>query len=488
MLSRNSSIVCLALLGLALTSCSNSPWASDLERSLAADPRLENGSLFGADSTTATPVQVAQSAEPQLPQNFPGEIPRYPNATLVSVSEPDRSPSELFSSTEAATMQTRWQTSDSAAAVRQFYQEQFQAEGWQLSAAATPTPTSSGSPSSPTSPTPSPEVTPSEAESIVAEQDGLTVTVIIPASENTPENPPPQNTEFTLAYQFSEDAMIAQSSPAPTSSEPAAPQPGEPDFIGPVPPDSWQPPAANQGQSASFGDLSQAPPELQPYIRDLVNLGALSSQTGSTNAGTSEFNPNAEITRRDYARWLFTANNLIYANQPARRIRPGVSGGQPAFQDVPASDPDFGAIQGLANAGLIPSPLSGDSTVVTFRPDAPLTREDLLLWKVPLDIRQALPSATIEAVQQTWGFQDTARIDPRALRAILADYQNGDLSNIRRAFGYTTLFQPDRPVSRAEAAAVLWYFGNQGDGLSAEEALQTEQASPTPPPATTEQP
>jgi hypothetical protein len=60
---------------------------------------------------------------------------------------------------------------------------------------------------------------------------------------------------------------------------------------------------------------------------------------------------------------------------------------------------------------------------------------------------------------------------------VLADYQNGDLSNIRRAFGYTTLLQPQKVVTRAEAAATLWFFGSQGDGLSAQDALQAKQQS-----------
>jgi hypothetical protein len=145
---------------------------------------------------------------------------------------------------------------------------------------------------------------------------------------------------------------------------------------------------------------------------------------------------------------------------------------QPAFRDVPKSDPDFPAIQGLAEAGIIPSSLSGDVTVVNFRPNVPLTRENLLLWKVPIDTRQALPKANIETVKQTWGFHDTARIDPKALRAVLADYQNGDLSNIRRVFGYTTLLQPKKAITRAEAAATLWYFGFQGEGQSARDAAK----------------
>jgi hypothetical protein len=80
----------------------------------------------------------------------------------------------------------------------------------------------------------------------------------------------------------------------------------------------------------------------------------------------------------------------------------------------------------------------------------------------------------VDAVQQTWGFRDAARIDPKALQAVLADHQNGDQANIRRAFGYTALFQPKKPVSRAEAAASLWYFGFQGDGQSAQDALKSQ--------------
>ncbi|MGL6283681.1 MAG: hypothetical protein ACRC2J_14870, partial [Microcoleaceae cyanobacterium] len=125
-----------------------------------------------------------------------------------------------------------------------------------------------------------------------------------------------------------------------------------------------------------------------------------------------------------------------------------------------------------------------DLTKVLFKPDALLSRQDLILWKVPLDIRQQLPKATIEAVKETWGFQDASKINSDTLRAILVDYNNGDLSNIRRVYGYTTIFQPDRPVTKAEAAATLWYFGFQTNGVSAPEALQRKLIQPptSPPP------
>ncbi|MEB3213262.1 MAG: S-layer homology domain-containing protein, partial [Leptolyngbyaceae bacterium] len=231
--------------------------------------------------------------------------------------------------------------------------------------------------------------------------------------------------------------------------------------------------------SASFTDLDQAPEELQPYLEDLAVLGILTApQRSAENAegsaanrsvsSSTAFKPNEPITRQEYAQWLLTANNLFYGDRPSRKIRTATSSTSSAFQDVSSSNPSYAAIQGLADAGLIPSSLSGDTTV-NFRPTAPLTREDLIRWKVPLDRRGALPSTTLSAVEEAWGFQDADQINPAALPMVFADYQNGDQSNILRAFGYTTLFQPQKAVTRAEAAAVLWHFGYQADGISADE-------------------
>jgi hypothetical protein len=233
--------------------------------------------------------------------------------------------------------------------------------------------------------------------------------------------------------------------------------------------------SANPNPGLVFADLNQAPQELQPKIADLAQLGVLpliaNSKQKSLEPGTEKFQPNKPVARREFARWLFLANNRLFHDRPAQQIRPAAPTTPPAFRDVPSRDPDFAIIQGLAEAGLIPSSLSGNPTATTFRPDAQLSRETLVLWKVPVDLRQPLPAATLAAIQQTWGFQDANRIDPSAQRAVLADYQNADLANIRRVFGYTTLFQPKKPVTRAEATASLWYFGYQGDGRSAKEAL-----------------
>ncbi len=279
------------------------------------------------------------------------------------------------------------------------------------------------------------------------------------------------------------DAPEATQKPISNDPKTVKPVPAE----SPSPTESPDPPKTGQATAGEYTDLARAPEEIQPYLSDLIELDLLKVRPPTTppaaraegeNAKPSplpkpdEFRPNQAITRREYARWLLATNNRFYQSQRNRKVRLGVNSSQPVFQDVKANDPDFDAIQGLAEAGMIPSPLTGSSTALTFRPDAPLTRKDLILWKVPLDTRQPLPQATPAAVAEAWGFQDAGKIEPRALQAVLADYQNGDFANILRAFGYTTLFQPDKAATRAEAAAVLWRFGNSTEGITAEEVLK----------------
>jgi hypothetical protein len=256
----------------------------------------------------------------------------------------------------------------------------------------------------------------------------------------------------------------------------AIPRPGDADFIGPV----WLNPDtiadASNGEtdrdelSRDIPDLSGLPADLQPYVEDLQALGVIDVTSGPDSAvATAPYSQS--ISRQEYARWLFDSYNTIYADEPGERLRAGSPADEPAFQDLSPDNPAYGEIQGLAEAGIIPSAFTGSSTDINFRPDAPLTRADLILWKVPLDTQAALPTTTPDTVSSAWGFQDIDSISPLALRAIAADFQLGDFANIRRAFGYTTLFRPEKTVSRAEAAAVLWRFGTLTDGYTAADQL-----------------
>jgi S-layer homology domain len=356
-----------------------------------------------------------------LPPTFPQEIPKYPNATLTEVASTGEMPVQ-----QSSEVLTTWASQDSSDRILNFYRDELQKNGWKL----TLQPNDKGQ------------------GIFEATRENLGIAVAIQAS---------QAGKTTYTIETRKPNAVTQAQPSDS-------------FVGPKPTAS---PVANASPSDSFPDLDKAPKEIQSYVKDLAKLEILTPASSKDKSKPSNnFEPNKSITRREYARWLVAANNRVYENRPARQIRLGVDSAQPAFQDVSAKDPDFGAIQGLAETGLIPSPLAGDSTTVSFRPNSPLSREEMILWKVPVDTRQPLPNATIESVVKTWAFQDAEKIDSKALRAVLADFQNGDQANIRRAFGYTTIFQPKRPVTRAEAAAVLWYFGFQGEGISVPDSLK----------------
>jgi hypothetical protein len=423
-----------------LAACANSPTGQGLAGSLAPDPSLQNNpNLFGnpGNAGTDSPQTIAK-----LPSNFPDEIPRYQNATLNSAENTG----------DGQGGSTQWNSPDRSDRILSFYQNEFQSGDWQV------------------------ERRPDDdlQGTFVARKATLQVTVSIepqttqtlpssPSSPNpSPTAPATETSGTTFSIQYIRDANAAPF------------QTGDSEFIGPPVPSgvavSPQPSVTQATMTPQpVPNLNAVPQELQQYISDLTQLEVLP-------AG-SALQPNQTITRREFIRWLMTANNQIYINRPALRIRLASEADQPVFKDVPQRDPDFAVIQGAAEAGIIPSSLAGGSTNVLFYPNAPLTRETLIQWKVPLDTRQTLPTATTEGVKQVWGFQDAARIDPQALRAILADHQNGDLANIRRAFGYTALFQPKRSVTQAEALAALWYIGYQGAGISAQDALQARATS-----------
>ncbi len=416
---------------LSITGCANTPFAKNLEKSLQADSRLkDNPVVFGAKQVNNTPSPSAKT----LPADFPEEIPIYPNAELQLVNP---------NTDNTGKISARWTSSDPSNSIVSFYRNQLRTNKWEVIK----------------------QPTDGQGE-FEAERNNSQIKVAIE----------PKNTTTELAIEYSSSTTASQISPTPNPSNTT-----NPDFIGPVQPTNTatQPQTNPQisNDSQEFDDLNTAPQQLQPCIEDLATLGVLSASTNTakTNNSSNQFQPNKNITRREYARWLVTANNAMYASSPSKQIRLAGASNKSAFSDVKNTDPDFAAIQGLAEAGLIPSSLSGDSTQVLFRPDAPLTREQMLLWKIPLDTRQGLPNASLDTVKQTWGFQDTAKIDPKALRAVIADYQNGEQSNIRRVFGYTTLFQPKKAATRAESAAALCYFGTESEGISAKEALKLKQ-------------
>ncbi|KQK11916.1 uncharacterized protein LOC100825490 [Brachypodium distachyon] len=169
-------------------------------------------------------------------------------------------------------------------------------------------------------------------------------------------------------------------------------------------------------------------------------------------------------TRREYARWLVVASNCLSRNTyskvyPAMYVE-NVS--ELAFDDVTTEDPDFPFIQGLAEAGLISSKLSRSDTNPEnfqnnhywFYPESPLSRQDLVSWKMALDKRR-LPEVDKNSLYKTSGYIDIDKIDAAAWPALAADLGAGDQSITALAFGFTRLFQPDKPVTKGQAALAL---------------------------------
>ena len=302
----------------------------------------------------------------------------------------------------------RWSSVDSVTTITDFYQEAFKNNEWKIT-----------------------EPFNEDNNQLMAEKNGLEVKLSFLTSNDN-------NTDYSLRYQ-----SVNSSSPSTNSETLISPQ------------------------KNSLLTLDDVPTALRPYVEDVMSLKDLNVQSTDDKA----INSNTIINRRTYARWLVETYNKFHENTPAKQLRLGVETSQPAFADVGNNDPDFPLIQGLAEAGIIPSPLTGNSSASLFRPDTPLTREDLITWKLPLDMGKGLPKASIDNIKETWGFQDTTKIDTKAIQALYADFQNGEQPNVRRIFGYTTLFQPKKGVTLAEAIASLWYFGYQGDGLTAKEVL-----------------
>ncbi|KAG5133861.1 hypothetical protein JHK82_025049 [Glycine max] len=167
--------------------------------------------------------------------------------------------------------------------------------------------------------------------------------------------------------------------------------------------------------------------------------------------------PSDLCTRREYARWLVSASSAL-SRSTVSKVYPAMyidNVTELAFDDVIPEDPDFSSIQGLAEAGLIESRLSRrdiqlsaeeDDSPFYFSPESPLSRQDLVSWKMALEKRQ-LPEANRKVLYQVSGFIDTDKIHPNACPALVADLSSGEQGIIALAF--------DKPVTKAQAAMAL---------------------------------
>lgn len=172
------------------------------------------------------------------------------------------------------------------------------------------------------------------------------------------------------------------------------------------------------------------------------------------DADSPNFEPTKPISRAEFVEWLVKANNAI---RPSKYlIRKAEKDAASSFSDLSNSQKYFQAIQGMSDAGW-----SVGFTDKTFRPEANLTREQLIAIKSPLDYQQKDLSNYLEK------WQDNAKISKNFKESMNLEAFSGH--NWERVFGKTKNCDPQKPVTRAEAAVCLYQFTGGSNDYNASE-------------------
>jgi len=202
--------------------------------------------------------------------------------------------------------------------------------------------------------------------------------------------------------------------------------------------------AESNAPKVSFTDIADVFGEKE--IKRLTELKVIDD--GAT------FDPTKPISRAQFVDWLVKANNII---KPKKyMIRKAEKSAKPAFTDVPATNPAFPSIQGMSD-----SDWSIGFTDKTFRPDQNLTREQMIAIKAPLDYQQKDLSNYLEK------WRDNAKISKDFKATMNLEAFAGH--NWERVFGATKSCDPQKPVTRAEAAVCLYqFYSNQQDYSAAD--------------------
>jgi hypothetical protein len=180
------------------------------------------------------------------------------------------------------------------------------------------------------------------------------------------------------------------------------------------------------------------------------------------NAISGKFNPYGTLPRADYVRWLVIANNIYFKTQPDKQIRLAEANSDQSFVDVPKSNPDFKYIEGMVNSGFV---IGIDKK--HFAPNRPLTREEMIAILMSRDANSsALPNA---GPPSTWNYSSgggTISVDFTDRDKVSKPYwgafqlNNGwgnslALQEIKRIYGNTKIFYPQKTVTRGDAAVAL---------------------------------
>ncbi|KAJ6792823.1 Uncharacterized protein M6B38_237550 [Iris pallida] len=203
----------------------------------------------------------------------------------------------------------------------------------------------------------------------------------------------------------------------------------------------------------------------------------------------NDVNADELCTRREYARWLAKANSML-ERSPKHRIAPTILIADSmitAFDDVSVSDPDFWCIQALGESGITVSKLSNvnSSYIVEnsdaqgrfdFLPESFISRFDLVNWKAMLEY-PFTSEVKEKMLREKVGLFDLSTSHLDSSPHLLMDLMAGDRSITRRVFGNIRRLQPQKPVTKAQAAVALT-SGRMVGAISAELArLEAENQS-----------
>lgn len=209
-----------------------------------------------------------------------------------------------------------------------------------------------------------------------------------------------------------------------------------------------EPPAAAQH---TFTDLEGLPQK--KMIEELAKLGVYDDLT-------EKFEPFKPVTRGEFVTLLFKAHNKMMPGENQIHLAPQVAA---QFKDLKEDHPAYKYAQALANAGY-----SIGYEDKTFRPDQPITREEMIGIKVGVDCGKTYEPYRSQ-MAYVWKFSDSGQIDDKFTGYIHQDYYSSGPhgTNIARAFGKVGTFRPKQAVLRSEAGGLLWAFGPFETGTAA---------------------
>jgi hypothetical protein len=177
---------------------------------------------------------------------------------------------------------------------------------------------------------------------------------------------------------------------------------------------------------------------------------------------SGKFNPYGTVPRAEYVHWLVVANNIYFSTQPDKQIRLAEANSDQTFVDVPKSNPDFKYIQGMANSGFL---VGIDKN--HFAPDRSLTREEMIAILISRDANSGgLPKAIPPSAWDYSAGGSTIPVDfvdrGKVSKPYWGAFQlnnggGGDYAEdeVKRIYGNTKMFDPQKPVTRAETAVAL---------------------------------